>query len=114
MPRCHTRTEVFLPCLRSCVVQQVELPDGEYVHLMWMLPPCCRVEPSAASEGDGNLSEYDAPAVPDHVPIVVICHGVFQSAADLYEFCEFLTNTCGYLACVFSRRGNDSPLSRPK
>lgn len=95
-------------------LQQVELPDGEFVHLMWMLPPSLRTEATSSSSNGDSLDESDAPNVPPSVPIVVICHGVFQSAPDLYEFCSFLTNECGYLPCVFSRRGNDTPLSRPR
>lgn len=52
--------------------------------------------------------------VPTEVPIIVISHGVFQSAPDLYDFATFLSKQCGYVVVVFNRRGNDLPLSRPR
>lgn len=72
---------------------------------------------------DGREEETDAiiEALVYHMPcherlppIVIICHGVFQNGADLYDFCRFMTETCGYVVCVFNRRGNDMPLSRAR
>lgn len=78
-------------------------------------PPPTAAMAAAAAAADPVIESLARSLPADgETPIVVICHGVFQNAADLYEFCSFLTETCGYVACVFNRRGNDMPLSRAK
>ena len=113
------------------LLQLVELPDGEFVSLLWMLPPGNRKDiPSphrtrldGADTSTSPCTDQDSPTIcfdslgdrvsPD-VPVILVCHGVFQNASDLYELCTFLTERCGYAACVFNRRGNDLPLSQPR
>ena len=78
-------------------------------------PPPDAASAAAAAAADPVIESLSRSLPADgETPIVVICHGVFQNAADLYEFCAFLTDVCGYVACVFNRRGNDMPLSRAK
>jgi len=111
-------------------IQQVMLPDGERVSLNWMFPEELSPKPASMSKeklapGKTHTGNYSPPdvsqeellqfvAVPEDVPLVVISHGIFQSASDLYEFVKFLTWKCGYVVVVFNRRGNDLPLSRPR
>lgn len=100
------------------------LPDGEKVSLHWMFPedlspPAHALPPQKTHTGNYSPPDLHADLlaaveVPPEVPIIVISHGVFQSAPDLYEFATFLTKQCGYVVVVFNRRGNDLPLSRPR
>lgn len=94
--------------------EPVKLPDGEHVSLFWMAPPAQEQALESLLAKDLTLAEAFPLAIPPSMPVIIICHGVFQTPADLYEFAQFLTRDCGYLACVFNRRGNDLPLSRPR
>ncbi|TFJ87038.1 hypothetical protein NSK_001372 [Nannochloropsis salina CCMP1776] len=109
--------------LRGFAREVIRLPDGECVSSYWMAPPGPMRDAVMQCKVDGREEETDAiiEALVYHMPcherlppIVIICHGVFQNGADLYDFCRFMTETCGYVVCVFNRRGNDMPLSRAR
>ena len=103
-----------LPHCPYMCLQEIILPDGETVSLQVMAPTGPLRDAMHHREEEWTAVQALAEVITPETPIVIICHGVFQSAADLYEFCSFLTDTCGFVACVFNRRGNDLPLSRAR
>lgn len=69
----------------------------------------------------GDLTPPPLPAdvlgsiqIPPNLPIVVVIHGIFQSANNLYDLCTYLTKICGFVVVILNRRGNDVQLSLPK
>lgn len=89
------------------------LLDGEIVTLNWMFP---KSSLDMVVEGCPEITMDVASkiSIAPETPIILILHGVFQTAADLHDFCKFLTEKCGFVCCIFNRRGNDLALSRPR